>query len=321
MTTPGRPNVSDGLIPPLNAPKGRMLTPGIQAGVSNNIVLAQYVVVFGTTGGVFIYDGIPAAGNPPIYWTGNVTADPYGNALVQGTWAGQMGAIQVGMQADPVAGTASVFFVPSSAHALPGSMSMAESGTQSILQIFGVQTTDNPDSASDSVGMYLWDHGSSGLPGATSALQGIYFDSNTGNPQMFYSGDYNGLKVGGASVVAAEPGSYSPASPWVNETWHDITVDAGWGGLGEAPQYQLMAQAGFVALRGDISHAGTTAQVDINSANPLPVGYRPAATRYYRTPQAADGAGAIEVQSSGVITMRASGFSATQAILDGLYSL
>jgi hypothetical protein len=44
-------------------------------------VEAQYVIVSGPGGGVFIYNGTPGPGNPPIYWETNSPTDPYGNTL------------------------------------------------------------------------------------------------------------------------------------------------------------------------------------------------------------------------------------------------
>jgi hypothetical protein len=74
----------DGLIPPLNAPAGGVLTPGVQPGVAGQIVLAHYVIVFGTSGGVFLYNGTPAPGNPPVASVTLASTDPYGNTVQPG---------------------------------------------------------------------------------------------------------------------------------------------------------------------------------------------------------------------------------------------
>ena len=45
-------------------------------------VIAPLVVVYGSKGGVFIYHGTPALGNPPIFWASNEgLKDPFGNTL------------------------------------------------------------------------------------------------------------------------------------------------------------------------------------------------------------------------------------------------
>ena len=48
---------------------------------ANGIVSATTVIIFGTTGGLFIFDGIPVLGNPPILSISNVDEDPVGNTI------------------------------------------------------------------------------------------------------------------------------------------------------------------------------------------------------------------------------------------------
>lgn len=71
----------DGLVRPLNAPPAGQLPIGVQPGVQSAIILANQVIVFGAGGGVFVYNGTPALGNPPIAWMASGTKDPYGNPL------------------------------------------------------------------------------------------------------------------------------------------------------------------------------------------------------------------------------------------------
>lgn len=74
--------MTDGLVPPLNAPPaGQTPGVGVQAGVSNQVIIAQYVIIAGAGGGWFIYSGTPAKGNPPIAWGTSGTTDPFGNPL------------------------------------------------------------------------------------------------------------------------------------------------------------------------------------------------------------------------------------------------
>ena len=192
MTTPqgiasvGLP--SDKLIPPLNAPRAGTVSPGVQPGTTGPI-LAQYVVVFGNSGGVFVYAGLPSLGNPPVYWFGNVTADPYGNPLDQGIWAGQPGNIQVGIQANGA--NANIFFVPAGgSYNEDASIGMFQQPGQAILRIVGAQTTANPDPDSDQTVLLLWDHGG----GSSAALQGSYVDAN-GVLRDFFNGRSNGFQL------------------------------------------------------------------------------------------------------------------------------
>jgi hypothetical protein len=71
----------DGLRRPLNAPAAGSVGTGVQPGTQNPVVLARYVIVSGAGGGVFLYVGTPALGNPPIEYMSLSTTDPYGNTL------------------------------------------------------------------------------------------------------------------------------------------------------------------------------------------------------------------------------------------------
>lgn len=74
---------------PQNAPAGLAPVPGVQPGAPN-LIRARKVVIGGTGAGtgLFIYSGIPAAGN--LVGTGNAlpfgasVTDPYGNAYLGG---------------------------------------------------------------------------------------------------------------------------------------------------------------------------------------------------------------------------------------------
>ena len=309
---------SDKLVAPMNAPAAGALATGVQAGVSGQVVLAQYVVIFGTTGGMFVYAGSPGPGNAPIYSISNADADPYGNVIEPGIWAGRPGNIQVGIQAS--GGIAYIFFVPVGSYAGDAIMGMLQSGGQAILQIAGAQTEANPAVNSDYVIIDLYDHGSAG-PDGSAAVDALYFDS-TGNPHFLFQGNYQGMYLPAVNTLAAvEPGTgTSSSNVAVAETFHNITVDAGWT-IVIQPQYRLIPGVG-VQVIGLITHAATAAQTDINASHPVGPGYLPSTTRYYRTPMPApDLAGSVQVSSAGVFTMRASGFNATQAILDGIYAL
>lgn len=309
MTTPG---AGLGTLPPPRVDQLRQpASSALQAG-SPQTIRARFVIVSGTGGGVFVYS-TPGPGNPPLYSVSNATTDPYNNTIFPGIWAGQAGGVQAGFQVNGVAGQA-VFKIPGT-FAAPAAIGAVGAGGVSTLEMSGAV---DPSPINDSAILSMYDNNAGG---GTAKWQLGYFD----NTRVFHAqcqGTYAGTAIGTVQfMAAADPSTGTSLSNVAqSETWHNVTVDAGWGSLGEPAQYRLLP-GGNVQLRGDISHAGTTVQTDINSGNPLPSAYWPAATRYYRPPQAADGAGAIQVSSAGVITMRASGFTATQAILDGIYSL
>lgn len=90
---------------PLNAPAGVGPAPGVQPGQSSGIVTANKVIVFGTAGGVFVYNGTPASGNPPIFWATSATVDPFGNALPSTAGIAGTGTFQAGNTIITPAGT------------------------------------------------------------------------------------------------------------------------------------------------------------------------------------------------------------------------
>jgi hypothetical protein len=88
--------------PPLNAPPGVAPVIGVQPGTSPSIILARYVVIFGADGGLFIYDGTPAKGNPPVLSAvaPGTTEDPYGNSVASVLNIGDFSGAHIGWDAD-----------------------------------------------------------------------------------------------------------------------------------------------------------------------------------------------------------------------------
>lgn len=313
---------SDQLFSPLNAPRAAPVSPGVQPGVTNAIVLAQYVVVFGASGGVFVYSGTPALGNPPVYWFGNVTADPYGNSLDQGIWAGQNGNIQVGIQAN--AGHAQIFFVPAGGtYAADASAGMVQSGGQAILEIAGAQTAAVPAANSDRVLLELWDHGA----GTTASLIAFYFDS-AGVAQKLFAGNYQGMDLPIVSeCLAIRPGTGTgPSNAAQSEIWNTITMDSGWSTIAgyDSPRYRLLPDGlgtnGSIQLSGSAQFTGTIGNPQsLNSNNPLPSAYRPSNNHYYRSGDS-HRMGA-QLDNSGVIDGYPVSGGFNQIALDGVVSL
>ena len=191
-----------------------------------------------------------------------------------------------------------------------------------IASIAGVAGTDGEGNA------YTAGVSSYGAGGAvTSLLQGrVVFDAAddtfmalTGTNLVIASTSPVALfsQIPVQTLTAVEPGT--AGTP---ETWHPITLDAGWTAT-VTPQYRMLPD-GNVQARGQASHAGTTAATNINSGTPIPSGYWPAANRVYRPPDSCDSAGPVQISSAGVFAMRSTvtnGFTATQVIFDGIYSI
>jgi hypothetical protein len=87
---------------PLNAPDGAMLTYGVQPGNQTGITIARIVIIYssgtGAVSGLFVYNGTPAYGNPPVFAVvaPGVTQDPYGNAVEAVMNIGDLAAAHLG---------------------------------------------------------------------------------------------------------------------------------------------------------------------------------------------------------------------------------
>jgi hypothetical protein len=310
------PTAGDGLVRPLNAPQGQQILPGVQPGVSGAVVLAQYVIIFGASGGLFIYSGSPGPGNPPIYTISNATQDPYGNAIEAGIWAGPFGGSQAGLQ---YSGTSAqlAFPVAGRSPAAVGGISGVVAGGGSEVQVFSaVDAAPN----NDRVFIVLADNAASG--GTSAAYFIVYQDANGGQFVQVEGGDA-GLALNSVSqLTAVLPGTgtsnVNAAQP---ETWHPITLDAGWSTVAgyQAPQYRLWPN-GDVEFAGTLSHAAFNVSTPINSANPLPVAYRSSSRLAYRTGNGGTIAD-IEYQTTGVLNAIGQAAGSVRAAISGTCSL
>jgi hypothetical protein len=67
---------------PQNAPPSGQLVPGIQPGLSQGIIVGRFVIVFGATGGVFVYNGTPGPGTLIASMASpQTTTDLFGNTV------------------------------------------------------------------------------------------------------------------------------------------------------------------------------------------------------------------------------------------------
>lgn len=125
------------------------------------------------------------------------------------------------------------------------------------------------------------------------------------------------LLANGTVITATDPVNGGP------ETWHPITLDAGWSVVAghAAPQYRLKAD-GDVEFAGAVSRTSFTATTAINSGSPLAAPYVPGHAKVYRGSNVPDGSAPVELDSTGVLRARASASAAsTIAEIDGSCSL
>jgi hypothetical protein len=72
--------------------------PSTAAGSSAGLFRGRLVIVQGTgpNSGLFVYAGIPALGNPPIFWATSAAIDPFGNVLSSTAGVAGSGTFQAG---------------------------------------------------------------------------------------------------------------------------------------------------------------------------------------------------------------------------------
>lgn len=307
--------MSDGLIPPLNAPPAGQLSPGVQPGTTPGIVLAQYVIVFGTAGGVFLYSGSPGAGNPPVAWMSTAAKDPYGNTLTPASdvviGAGQDGSPQAVLK---LSGTSGEIEFP-----LPGTWTNYPNMYGSVSGSGGELSVNGPTDTSVNDQAYIvMVSAAIGYEGG-SAGSLYYADANGGHNTIALWGD-SGLVINAGVISAVKPGTGgSPVNPAAQETWHDVSLDSGWTNA-DTLRYKLVAEKNAVWVQGAVTHASFSAAADINSSNPLPSEYWPANTHNIGGPGIPGRAGA-EITAAGVIIAEPNGTSCTECDINGWYPL
>lgn len=194
----------DGLIRGIGAPPGGNLPIGVQPGVNPAIVIANKVIVFGPGGGVFVYSGTPAHGNPPIAWMSSGTTDPYGNTLPSTTGVAASGTFQAG---DTIITTAGIFVY---------------SGTPALGNlIVSIASAAGSDSFGNAYpqGLKVTTGTISGTTISASTFSGTDFIINaTGT---FY---YSGTPAAGNLVMSDVPGTVQVTDPFGNVAFNGKTM-------------------------------------------------------------------------------------------------
>jgi hypothetical protein len=227
--------------------------------------------------GSFFYSGTPALGNSPIQWeTNGALADPFGNVL-PGT-AGSTGP------------------------GITGFESVVTSGGK--IQWYRGPTANGPWTlGAQVIGDIINDGSLSLISGTTNVMEIDLFNGEI----IIYSPTANGSLTG----VSFTPGSGLKAQiGQVDETGHNVTLDAGWSttsGFSNL-QYQLKPD-NTVQFTGAASHASITATLAINSSNPLPPAYRPATSKILSSGNSPLGRLMVEYRNDGILYALANGSS------------
>lgn len=263
----------DGLVPPLNAPPAGQLTPGVQPGTTPGIVLAQYVIVFGTAGGVFIYSGTPALGNPPIYSVTNAATDPYGNTVLQGFTA-YHGSSFIEIFESTSLGTPAIVMGSGAASETEHAEIYNSIVNPGLVNELIELNIIGPLSSAANTAQGLFQLVSAAADGSTLA-GGVIYNITGGLPSNFAHWNYEGFSIDAGSVTAAEPGTgTSDTNPATAESWHTLsltTVTASGNGV-NGFRYKLLA-TNTLLLEWDLATNSVGNSVTVAT---LPAGWRPA---------------------------------------------
>jgi hypothetical protein len=308
--------MSDGLVPPLNAPPGISPYPGVQPGTNSNIIRARQVIVSGPGDGVFVYDGTPGLGNPPIAWMGGGLVDPYGNVLPSATGVTGSGTFTV----DGADG---------------GFIELADVGGVAVLGLYAsglahlshpsqiFTSAGNGGDANESQTLLLFSGSETGSAGSASIQ--LSSDADDGSTIAVVNLAITGVAILGVTasyIIAAKPvNAANPVSGGL-ESWHSMPAfGTGFSHGTPAPAYKLNPD-NTVSLAGEVSAgSGTTSGtiVTLPAAAYFPISAKRFPVALSGGTPATTGSAHIGVDTSGDITL-ASGptGAAYQFFLDGI---
>jgi hypothetical protein len=271
-----------GLPPrPLNAPAAGQVVSGVQPGVSQAIVLANKVIVFGTGGGVFVYSGTPGAGNPPISWMSSSTTDPYGNTLPSTTGVAGAGTFEAGDMLITPSGQYVYSGTPGAGN-LIYSVAPFNGSDPFGNTVFGGTTTYT---ALAPGGPYLAIQTFGGeIETFTSASASAAPGAWTSQMQLGFQSAGYGLSIAGPFVSVSSPLApiliaVEPGTTVTPETWHAVTVPAGMTGN---IRVMILPLSGMAVLDVNVVITSNLGAVTTYTGGTLPApGYYPQGQREY----------------------------------------
>lgn len=110
---------------------------------SNQIISQLIVAGTGPGTGLFIYSGVPALGNPPIFYASGSTADPYGNAITPTVGLSGIGQFNAGNTIINVEGTFTYSGTPAFGNLVTSSTGSAGTDLFGNAYLLGLTTYSN----------------------------------------------------------------------------------------------------------------------------------------------------------------------------------
>lgn len=255
-----------GGTPPRRPDQGYTPPPPAVSPSSGDIVRAREVIIFGAGGGLFIYSGTPALGNPPVLSAvaPGVTTDPYGNPVTP--------VLEIQGADGVVSVTAPAFIQFPSGASFQNAIATIASGivgtSPQFIQLLLASATGTLAGARDQVQVELNSAASDGSSDANGEL--VWVGSN-GTAHEYAFWDSTGFNIVAGLATGAHPGS----SPAVAETRQSVAAGGSpaWSGT---VFYELLA-TGRLEIVAQLTAPGST-PVNNNTICTLPSGYRPSSS-------------------------------------------
>lgn len=263
-----------GGLPPRRVDQQRQ--PGSGSGLapgSASVIRARQIIVSGAGDGIFIYNGSPGLGNPPVAWSSPGLVDPYGNVL-PAAYTAVAGAGGSYVQLLPGA-VPQVILAPGGqtiAVQLPA-LYAAIAGAGTPGERYAFNLTSGYSTGGIGFGTTFFGQGAA-ADGSADGFASLVVATKTGSLQSIFNAG-PAQAAWGVPIVATHPGSGILA-----ETWQTMALGNGWansGGSSVVAQYRkLVSPANSVEIIGEINGAGASSAVFFQ----LPSGYRAASNQF-----------------------------------------
>lgn len=269
MTIPGRGGLPPRRVDQVYTPP----VPGVPPGSSAGIVRAILVLIFGNgrNRGLFVYNGTPAAGNPPVIalTAPGVVTDPYGNAVLPGGLSIVFGGQTIFLGS--VGGIPELQFLSGSAsEATAANVAGHLSGVlpAQFLQLLMSGPKSNVVGSQDWVQIEM---DSAAFDGSSTANMFLNYIGTGGGVHGYAFLDGTGFNITAGSIVAAHPG----ALPLIPETWQTLALINGYGsgtnnGFIDVPQVRMMADNKNLQFKGTLATPAAAANTVFSQ---VPAGY------------------------------------------------